>query len=70
MEIDEGELKMMMTEFWSLDNNAGCQKATIVFLKRMGLSDFVNEHPNGRQWDKNITEEDENTYLNTLENYQ
>lgn len=69
MEISESELKMMMMEFWSLDNNDVCEKATIIFLKRMGLSDFVNEHQNGRQWDKNITEEDENNYLNTLENY-
>ena len=70
MEISESELKMMMIEFWSLDNNDTCEKATQIFLKRNGLSDFVREHPNGRQWDKNITEEDEKNYLETLEGYQ
>ena len=69
IEINKSELRMMMTEFWSLDNNDICEKFTQIFLKRNGLSDFVSEHPNGRQWDKNITKRDEDDYLETLEEF-
>lgn len=37
--IELAELKMMMTNFWAVDNNEECLKATIMFLQRIGLND-------------------------------
>lgn len=35
--VDIAELKTMMKQFWVVDNNAACLKATIIFLRRLGL---------------------------------
>lgn len=38
--VDKDELLMMMREFWVIDNNDNCLKETIIFCRRIGLSDI------------------------------
>jgi len=74
MEIDTSELKTMMKEFWAIDNNDWCLKASIIFLKRVGLTEKQIKHwIDFSSWDKKdytITEEDENNYLQRVEDMQ
>ena len=68
MEVNKEELQTMMREFWSVDNNDTCQKCSIIFLKRIGLTEreikgwmqIVDDLPE-------ITQEDEDGFQNALE---
>lgn len=70
MEINKEELQTMVREFWAVDNNPECLKATIIFLKRIGLTEgeiklWIDFSP----WEKEdyiIDEEAENYYLEKL----
>ncbi len=39
MEIDKTLLQTMIREFWSVNNNDLCENVTILFLRKIGLSD-------------------------------
>lgn len=74
MEVNKEELQTMMREFWAIDNNSNCLKASIIFLKRIGIpSNEIKQWIDIRNWnteDYTITEEDENYYLEKLEETQ
>jgi len=43
MEIDEDYLKEMMLEYWALDNNEECHKATVKFCDMYNIDlDEIN----------------------------
>jgi len=74
MEVHKEELQTMMREFWAIDNNPNCLKASIIFLKRIGLTEKeIKLWIDFRPWEKEdytITEEDENDYLEKLKDTQ
>ena len=39
--LEKAELLLMMTEYWSLDNNENCEAATKIFLERNNIEDFL-----------------------------
>ena len=74
MEVNKEELQTMMREFWAIDNNPECLRASIIFLKRIGLTEkeikFWIDFKNREKEDYTITEEDENHYHEALEETQ
>lgn len=74
VEINLSELKTMVKEFWAIDNNSTCLKASIIFLKRIGLIESqIKRWIDLRNWDKEdytTTKEDENEYLEKVEDTQ
>lgn len=60
MEIDRTLLQTMIREYWAVDNNDICENATIVFLRKIGLSDEeIQEWTNIRDIEKHELSEAE-----------
>lgn len=48
IEVDKALLKVMMNEYWAVDNNSTCTTATVWFLRKIGydendISDIIDE---------------------------
>lgn len=40
LKVDKHELRMMLNEYWKVDNNEICFEATVLFLSRIGLNEL------------------------------
>ncbi len=69
MKINREELQTMIREFWAVNNNDACEAMTIIFLRRIGLTDIQisNWLDDIRNDFPNITKEHEKEYLEALE---
>lgn len=68
MEINKEELQTMIREFWAVNNNVHCEAMTVIFLRKIGLTDkAIDLWLEFNEGFPTITEEDEENYEDALQ---